>query len=303
MSEQQPPGPTGRPDEPTTEWSSQFEQPTTPVPQQSSQAPFAASDGSVPDPPPGPETFPQPPVAPAQPGPGPSGPSWPPPTSNPPFTPAAPPPPPGGSEGSPNLIKGLLIAAGIAICAVVLAALALGAAHAIGDRHGGSGGPRERDGHGPNGRDFGNGRGPNGGDRGDGLGPRGRNGPDFENGFPGGRNGLPPGVPNLDHGDFVVTGADGKPVTKRIVRGVVTGVSPTVLTVKAADGYIGTFTLDANTLVIRNGRRSAANAVAAADTATVIGTVSGATATANNVIAFGAEAGRQPTAAPTPKPS
>jgi hypothetical protein len=51
------------------------------------------------------------------------------------------------------------------------------------------------------------------------------------------------------HGEWVVKGKDGKPITLVSVRGQVTAVGPTSVTVKAEDGYTATFTANADTKV------------------------------------------------------
>lgn len=51
------------------------------------------------------------------------------------------------------------------------------------------------------------------------------------------------------HGEFVVKGKDGGYVTVVTVRGTVTAVSPTSVTVRAEDGYTATFAVDADTKV------------------------------------------------------
>ena len=51
------------------------------------------------------------------------------------------------------------------------------------------------------------------------------------------------------HGEWVVKGKDGKPVTLVSVRGTVSAVGPTSVTVKAEDGYTATFTANPETKV------------------------------------------------------
>jgi hypothetical protein len=51
------------------------------------------------------------------------------------------------------------------------------------------------------------------------------------------------------HGEWVVKGKDGKPVTLVSVRGTVSAVGPASVTVKAEDGYTATFTANADTKV------------------------------------------------------
>jgi hypothetical protein len=51
------------------------------------------------------------------------------------------------------------------------------------------------------------------------------------------------------HGEWVVKGKDGKPTTLVSIRGQVTAVGPTSVTVKAEDGFTATFTANSDTKV------------------------------------------------------
>jgi hypothetical protein len=51
------------------------------------------------------------------------------------------------------------------------------------------------------------------------------------------------------HGEWVVKGKDGKPTTLVTIRGQVTAVGPTSVTVKAEDGFTATFTTNSDTKV------------------------------------------------------
>jgi hypothetical protein len=51
------------------------------------------------------------------------------------------------------------------------------------------------------------------------------------------------------HGEWVVKGKDGKPVTLATIRGEITAVSPTSVTVKAEDGVSETFAVSSDTKV------------------------------------------------------
>jgi hypothetical protein len=51
------------------------------------------------------------------------------------------------------------------------------------------------------------------------------------------------------HGEWVVKGKDGKPVTLLTIRGEITAISPTSITVKAEDGVSETFTVNSDTKV------------------------------------------------------
>ena len=100
------------------------------------------------------------------------------------------------------------------------------------------------------------------------------------------------------HGELVVKAEDGTISTVRQVRGTVTAVSSTSITVEAEDGYTGTFAITADTEV-RVGlpqrgaepqeSTSTIADVAVGDVAHVHGTVSGSTATASHVMAMTAE--------------
>ena len=60
------------------------------------------------------------------------------------------------------------------------------------------------------------------------------------------------------HGEWVVKGKDGKPVTLETIRGTVTAVGPTSVTVKAEDGFTETFTTNSDTKVRGGARRRSA---------------------------------------------
>ena len=100
------------------------------------------------------------------------------------------------------------------------------------------------------------------------------------------------------HGELVVKAEDGTISTVRQVRGTVTAVSSTSITVQAEDGYTGTFAIAADTdvrvgLPERGTDPQASTStiadVAVGDVAHVHGTVSGSTATASHVMAMTAE--------------
>jgi hypothetical protein len=137
--------------------------------------------------------------------------------------------------------------------------------------------------------------------RGDGMrGPGGMHGP---------RGLLEAGSEPL-HGETVVKQADGTIVTLRMVSGTVTAVSATSITVTAEDGYAGTFAVSADTevragLPVRGEKPADPSTatppastdtiadVAVGDTAHVVGTVSGSTATADRVHALSPEEAAQ----------
>ena len=85
------------------------------------------------------------------------------------------------------------------------------------------------------------------------------------------------------HGEWVVRGKDGKPVTLLTVRGQVTAVSPSGVTVKAEDGFTATFTVNADTKVRGADAKSIADVKVGA-TGAVVGVKSGNTSTARTVL-------------------
>ena len=135
------------------------------------------------------------------------------------------------------------------------------------------GGPHNDSGQGRGGRDFGN----PGGQR--------------DNGGLGDLSGLSGLRGNLElfskfqHGDVVVTGPNGQPETKRIARGTIGAVTPTSVSVTSADGFVTAYTISATTTIMINGQSGAVTGLAVGQKASVIGTVAGATATADQVIA------------------
>jgi hypothetical protein len=84
------------------------------------------------------------------------------------------------------------------------------------------------------------------------------------------------------HGEWVVKGKDGKPVTLVSIRGQVTAAGPTSVTVKAEDGFTATFTTTADTKV-RGGATTMADVKVGA-TGAVVGVKSGNTTTARTVL-------------------
>lgn len=85
------------------------------------------------------------------------------------------------------------------------------------------------------------------------------------------------------HGEWVVKGKDGKPVTLVSVRGQVTAVGPTSVTVKAEDGYTATFVANADTKVKGADVDSIADVKVGAKGA-VVGVKDGNTVTARAVL-------------------
>lgn len=176
--------------------------------------------------------------------------------------------PPGQGSGGGMQHKALLITAavvgGVVLCAIgAVGSVAATAALVNSPGHGHrmhQGGPGR---HGMNGP----------GNGGPGRSSRGGMGLD-------GNGAIPGGLPAIEHGDVVITGPAGTPMTVRITHGQVTTVSASSITVKAADGYVGTYAVSATTTVRRNGSSSAIGAVRVGDTATVAGQLTGTTATA-----------------------
>lgn len=90
----------------------------------------------------------------------------------------------------------------------------------------------------------------------------------------------------IEHGQFVVRGKSGA-VTRDIIHGSVVAVSPSSITVRAADGTQQTYVVTAQTKVRERsngkGAASSISAVAVGDQALVLGTGTG-TMTANRVL-------------------
>jgi len=76
------------------------------------------------------------------------------------------------------------------------------------------------------------------------------------------------------HGEWVVKGKDGKPVTLETIRGTVTAVGSASVTVKAEDGFTATFTTNSDTKV-RGGGADSVGDVKIGATAAVVGVKSG----------------------------
>ena len=85
------------------------------------------------------------------------------------------------------------------------------------------------------------------------------------------------------HGEWVLKGKDGHPVTLVSVRGQVTAVGPTSVTVKAEDGYTATFTATKDTKV-RGADVKALGDVKVGAKGAVVGTKAGTTLTARTVL-------------------
>jgi hypothetical protein len=87
------------------------------------------------------------------------------------------------------------------------------------------------------------------------------------------------GLAGVMYGDFVASDGNGGHVTRRMQTGTVTAVSATSITAKSADGHETTFVVSASTTL----GTGAIGDVKVGDTVTVIGTLSGGTATATTI--------------------
>jgi hypothetical protein len=113
-----------------------------------------------------------------------------------------------------------------------------------------------------------------------GMGGNGQGGPGSGN-FAGGMRGGASGLSGALYGDFTASDGNGGYTTKRLQSGTVTAVSTTSITAKSADGHATTFVIGSATSV-DNGN-DAVSDIKAGDTVTVVGTVSGDTATATTI--------------------
>lgn len=96
------------------------------------------------------------------------------------------------------------------------------------------------------------------------------------------------------HGTWVTKGKDGKPVTHDAIRGTVSAVSSTSITVTAADATSETYTVNSWTTKVRDDKKpSVISAVAVKDVVAVLGTGTGTNLTATHIVDRGT--------APTPK--
>jgi siroheme synthase len=88
------------------------------------------------------------------------------------------------------------------------------------------------------------------------------------------------------HGEFVVRGKGGKDVTVDMVRGKVTAVSPTSITVAARDGYSATYAVTSKTRVHVRGQKGkqSINVVKTGDRAGVFATKAGTALDARAVV-------------------
>lgn len=66
-------------------------------------------------------------------------------------------------------------------------------------------------------------------------------------------DGMLPGLGAVSHGEFTITGADGKPVVMTIQRGAVTSVSATSVAVRSDDNFAKTYVVNDQTRVLPGG--------------------------------------------------
>lgn len=85
------------------------------------------------------------------------------------------------------------------------------------------------------------------------------------------------------HGDATVETTEGTTQTVRVVRGEVTAISDTAITVRATDGFEQTFVINAETDVHKSRDDAAATDIAVGDQAMVQGVVAGDTVTAERI--------------------
>lgn len=101
---------------------------------------------------------------------------------------------------------------------------------------------------------------------------------------PGGFGGMDASL----HGEFVVSDGNGGYLTELTQTGKITAISATSVTAASDDGFTGTYTIDAST-VVADGRLSD---LAKGDTVSVVATKSGAAATATRLVEGGGFPGR-----------
>ncbi|MEV4134309.1 hypothetical protein AB0J72_19320 [Dactylosporangium sp. NPDC049742] len=90
------------------------------------------------------------------------------------------------------------------------------------------------------------------------------------------------GLAGVMYGDFVAADSNGGYITRRMQTGTVTAVSATSITAKSADGHATTFAVTSATTVSGGGT---IGDVQVGDTVTVVGTVTGDTASATAITA------------------
>jgi hypothetical protein len=88
---------------------------------------------------------------------------------------------------------------------------------------------------------------------------------------------------NAVRGEHVVQDADGGFTTYRMTSGVVSAISPTSITVTAADGTSQTYAISASTMIGKDRSPATISDITTDATVRVMGTVSGATASAEKI--------------------
>ncbi len=93
------------------------------------------------------------------------------------------------------------------------------------------------------------------------------------------------------HGEFVVRGKGGKDVTVDMVRGKVTAVSPTSITIASPDGYSATYTVSSTTRVHVRGEKGkkSISVVKTGDRVGAFGAKTGSTVGARVIVDRGAK--------------
>lgn len=102
----------------------------------------------------------------------------------------------------------------------------------------------------------------------------------------GGRGGMMGFGGEVLHGDATVETTDGTTEVMRVVRGSVTAISDTSITVKSTDGFTQTFVINPDTDIHKSRTDATAADVAVGDAALVAGVVSGDTVTAERIHAM-----------------
>ncbi|MEV8515253.1 hypothetical protein [Dactylosporangium sp. NPDC051484] len=182
------------------------------------------------------------------------------------------PAPPAGGPRGPVLRSSRLK---LGIVAAVSAVIVIGGGVAVAQAA--SGANPVQDGRGPGGHGGGYGA-PGGGPSGNGQGGPGGHGFQGNGGFGRGGKGA---LGGMLHGDFVIKKSNGQYVTQRLQTGTVTAVSATSITAKSEDGHATTFVVGESTRV-GNGSATISD-VKTGDTVTIVGVVSGDTATATRI--------------------
>jgi hypothetical protein len=96
-------------------------------------------------------------------------------------------------------------------------------------------------------------------------------------------------IKNFDHGSWVSQN-QGSPQTHDAIKGTVSAVSASSITVKSADGVSQTFVVNSDTAVrVKGTGKAAISSVKVNDTVLVTGTAAGSSATAKHVLDGGAK--------------